>query len=269
MPKGKVYLVGAGPGDPGLLTIRGKECLELADLVVVDYLVNPILLQHARPDAECRFLGPRGTPEYLSQEAINALLVERGQAGKQVVRLKNGDPFLFGRGGEEAEALAAQGLDFEVVPGVTAAVACPAYVGIPITHRQYASAVTIVTGHEDSTKAEPEIDWKSLARCHGTLIILMGFRRLSAILRALQAHGMSPDTPVAVISRGTLPTQRVLMGMLGEIGPRLLDAPLESPVITIIGQVVSLSQRLRDFQIPRRPLPAAADIPDISLHAAN
>ncbi|MER3425314.1 MAG: uroporphyrinogen-III C-methyltransferase [Nitrospiraceae bacterium] len=247
MPRGKVYLVGAGPGDPGLLTLKGKECLERADMILTDYLVNPLLLTYTRSDAEHIRLGRRGTAEYLDQEAIIAVLIRHAKLGKHVVRLKNGDPFLFGRGGEEAAALAEQDIDFEVVPGISSAIGCPAYLGIPVTHRRYASQVTIVTGHEDPTQPAPDIDWKSFAASGGTLVILMGLRTLPTIFDWLLKYGKPVRTPVAIISQGTLPTQRVLVGTLEEIGGRFVREEWESPVMAVIGEVVRLQQQLQWF----------------------
>lgn len=262
MAKGKVFLVGAGPGDPGLLTLKGKECLERADVVVADYLANPALLKYLRPDAECVKLGRRGTAEYLTQEAITALLIQRAQAGKLVVRLKNGDPFVFGRGGEEGDALAANRIDFEIVPGVSSAVACPAYLGIPITHRLFASSVTIVTGHEDVSQPTSDIDWEALAHSLGTLVILMGLRTLPAIMDTLLAKGMPVDTPVAVISNGTLPTQKAIIDTLGGMGLRLRNEPLEFPAMAVIGEVVQLAPRLRWFTPESSPLEPAIQTPE-------
>lgn len=262
MTKGKVFLVGAGPGDPGLLTLKGKACLERADVVIADYLANPALLEHLRPEAECVTLGRRGTAGYLGQEAITALVIQRAQAGQQVVRLKNGDPFVFGRGGEEGEALAAHGIDFEIVPGVTSAVACPAYLGIPVTHRRLASSVTIVTGHEDASQPTSDLDWEGLARSRGTLVILMGLRTLPAILDTLLAKGMPVGTPVAVISNGTLPTQKTIIDTLGGMGSRLRDEPLEFPVMAVIGDVVRLAPRLPWFAAARAPLEPAVRTPE-------
>src|SRR2546425_3408817 len=178
---GKVYLVGAGPGDPGLLTLKGKECLEAADVVLYDYLANPVLLQYAPATAQRIYVGRRGRGQYQDQANINRLLIERAKEGNVVVRLKGGDPFVFGRGGEEAEAIAAAGLPFEVVPGVTSAVAVPAYAGIPVTHRTLASTVAFVTGHEDPTKEEAAREWPHLATANGTLVFLMGMKNLPAI----------------------------------------------------------------------------------------
>src|SRR5881227_403951 len=196
---GCVYLVGAGPGDPGLLTLRGRRCLAAADVVVHDDLVSRRLLEHARPDAEIVAVGgAHGDPARLGQDAIEALLVARARAGKTVVRLKNGDPFLFGRGAEEAEALRRAAVPFEVVPGVSAALAVPAYAGIPATHRDHASLITIATGHQARVGDEtvpPALPWDALARQGGTLVFLMGMRQLAAIMAALIAHGLAADTP--------------------------------------------------------------------------
>ncbi|MBH0184598.1 MAG: uroporphyrinogen-III C-methyltransferase, partial [Nitrospira sp.] len=188
---GKVYLVGAGPGDPKLLTLRGKECLERADVVLYDYLANPAILTHVPDHAERLYVGRRGKGKYPAQDEINRLLIARAQDGKTVVRLKGGDPFVFGRGGEEAEVLASAGIEFEVVPGVTAAVAAPAYAGIPVTHRTLASTVTFVTGHEDPDKPSTGVEWPRLATSHGTLVFLMGMKNLPAIVANLTAEGRS------------------------------------------------------------------------------
>src|SRR5947208_12341232 len=194
---GKVYLVGAGPGDPGLLTLKGKECLEAADVVLYDYLANPVLLQYVPATAERIYVGRRGRGQYQNQADINRLIIERAREGNVVVRLKGGDPFVFGRGGEEAEAVAAAGVDFEIVPGVTAAVAVPAYAGIPVTHRTLASTVTLVPGHEDPTKGPTTLEWPRLASTNGTLVFLMGMKNLPSIVRQLLSEGRSSDTPVA------------------------------------------------------------------------
>lgn len=248
MKPGKVYLVGAGPGDPELLTIRGLECLECADVVVADYLANPILLNYSRPDAEKIRLGRKGTAEYLNQQQITTLLIDRAREGKHVVRLKNGDPFVFGKGGEEAEAMAEHGITCEVVPGVSAAVACPAYAGIPVVHRQYASQVTFITGHEDPLGKDCSVDWKNLAQSQGTtLVIMMGLKTLPSIFEALYKNGMRGQTPVAVISQGTLPQQQVVVETLETIGRRLESLDLELPVMAVVGEVVNLEQSLRWF----------------------
>ncbi|MBH0207736.1 MAG: uroporphyrinogen-III C-methyltransferase [Nitrospira sp.] len=250
--KGKVYLVGAGPGDPGLLTLRGRDCLAQADVVLYDYLANPALLTHAPEQAERLYVGRRGTGKYPEQASINQLLIERAQAGNVVVRLKGGDPFVFGRGGEEAEALATAGIAFEVVPGVSAAVAVPAYAGIPITHRTLASTVTIVTGHEDPTKAATALDWPRLAATRGTLVFLMGMKHLSTITAQLMHEGLSPSTPVAITRWGTRSCQQTLVGTLSDIVSKAQAAGMEPPTVIVVGQVVQLRSTLNWFE--RRPL---------------
>src|SRR2546423_4880997 len=200
---GTVYLVGAGPGDPGLITRRALDLIAEADAILYDRLVPPGVLEGARPDAELRYVGKRPGEPSVPQEEINRMLVELARAGRCVVRLKGGDPFVFGRGGEEAKALAAAGVAFEVVPGVTAGIAAPAYAGIPITHRGMATSVTFVTGHEDPTKAAPTVDWSALARAGGTLVLYMGVRALPRIVADLLAGGLAPDTPAAAIRWAT------------------------------------------------------------------
>ncbi|HLZ34001.1 MAG TPA: uroporphyrinogen-III C-methyltransferase [Nitrospira sp.] len=250
--QGKVYLVGAGPGDPGLLTLKGKECLERADVVLYDYLANPALLQHAPAQAERIYVGRRGRGQYQDQADINRLLIERAKAGQVVVRLKGGDPFVFGRGGEEAEAVAGAGVDFEVVPGVTAAVAVPAYAGIPVTHRTLASTVTIVTGHEDPSKEATVMDWPKLAGTSGTLVFMMGMKTLPTIVARLLKEGRSPGTPVAAIRWGTRADQRTVIGTLRDIVAKTEQARLEPPTVIVIGDVVSLREQLNWFE--KRPL---------------
>jgi uroporphyrinogen III methyltransferase/synthase len=209
-----VHLVGAGPGDPGLLTTRALELVAAADVIVYDRLIPPGVLARARADAELFYVGKRGGGESAAQADIERILVEHGLAGRTVVRLKGGDPFVFGRGGEEAEALAAAGIEFAVVPGVTAGVAAAAYAGIPVTHRDEASAVAFVTGHEDPAKAESALDWEALARFPGTLVIYMGVRRLGEVAARLMAAGRAGAEPAAVIERGTFASQRVVAGEL-------------------------------------------------------
>jgi uroporphyrinogen III methyltransferase / synthase len=247
---GKVYLVGAGPGDPGLLTIKGKQILEAADCVVHDFLVNDDLLALARPDAEKLGVGRRGQPGRLRQDEINRILVARAHAGKMVCRLKGGDPFVFGRGGEEAEALSKSGVAFEVVPGVSAGHAVPAYAGIPVTHRDVTSTVTFIAGHEDPSKETSRLDWPHLGTCPGTLVFFMAVRNLPRIAQTLIAHGRDPATPCAVIQWGSLPEQRVATGALANIAERARD--VESPAITVIGEVVNLRESLNWFE--RLPL---------------
>jgi len=249
---GKVYLVGAGPGDPGLLTLKGKACLEQADVVLYDYLANPALLEHAPAKAERIYVGRRGRGRYQDQTEINRLLIERAKAGQVVVRLKGGDPFVFGRGGEEAEAVAAAGVPFEVVPGVTAAVAVPAYAGIPVTHRTLASTLTIVTGHEDPSKQTTVIDWPKLAATAGTLVFMMGMKTLPMIVTRLLDDGRSPDTPVAAVRWGTRADQRTIIGTLRDIVRKVKEARLEPPTVIVVGEVVKLREQLNWFE--KRPL---------------
>ena len=264
--KGTVYLVGAGPGDPKLLTLRGKECLEQADVVLYDYLANEALLQHVPSTAERLYVGRRGRGHYRDQSEINRLLVDQARAGKCVVRLKGGDPFVFGRGGEEAEAVAAAGLEYEVVPGVTAAVAAPAYAGIPVTHRTLASTVTFITGHEDPTKERSSIEWTRLATVHGTLVFLMGMTNLPKIVQCLRAEGKAGTTPVAVIRWGTRVSQRTVVGTLDDIVARAAAAHMEPPTVIVIGEVVGLQERLMRLgnAIPIIFVSAHGDVPMVA-----
>ncbi|MEK6815288.1 MAG: uroporphyrinogen-III C-methyltransferase [Nitrospirota bacterium] len=245
---GKVILVGAGPGDPGLITLKGKEAIERADVVVYDYLASPRLLSYARPDAEKLYVGKKGGAHTVPQEGINDLIVARAREGKVVVRLKGGDPFVFGRGGEEAEELAEAGIAFEVVPGVTAAVAVPAYAGIPLTHRDFTATAAIVTGHEDPTKAESNIDWDALARI-GSLVFFMGVGNLPGIAESLIAHGRSPSTLVAVIQWGTTPRQKTVTGTLETISAEAVRADIKPPALIVVGDVVSLRDKLNWFEV--------------------
>jgi len=250
--KGKCFLVGAGPGDPGLATLRGKELLEQADVIVYDALVNPEMLGWARPDAEIIFAGKRPGEKTSSQHEINALLVEKARLGKNVVRLKGGDPFVFGRGGEEAEALVAAGIDFEVVPGITSAIAAPSYAGIPVTHRAQNSHVTFFTGHEDPAKSESALDFDALAKLGGTQVMLMGMNKLAAVTREMLAHGTRQNLPVALIRLGTSGQQRTIVGTLENIAERASAAGLEAPAVAIFGDVVELRKNLNWFE--KRPL---------------
>lgn len=249
---GKVTLVGAGPGDPGLLTVKGRDCIGRADVLVYDYLANPSFLDLARPEAERIYVGKQGGDHTLSQEAINSLIVEKAREGKHVVRLKGGDPFIFGRGGEEAEVLVREGIPFEVVPGVTSAIAVPAYAGIPLTHREHTSSVAFVTGHEDPTKAGSDIAWDKLSTGAGTLVFLMGVGNLKGIVENLMQNGRPPETTVAVIQKGTLPEQKTVAGTLGTIVERAAKAGVRPPGIIVVGGVVSLRDRLDWFE--KRPL---------------
>jgi uroporphyrinogen III methyltransferase / synthase len=249
---GIVYLVGAGPGDPGLMTRRSLELIASADAVLYDRLIPPGALDGARPDADLRYVGKEPGAAAVTQEETNRLLVELGRAGKRVVRLKGGDPFVFGRGGEEAEALAAAGVPFEVVPGVTAGVAAPAYAGIPVTHRDLSSAVAFVTGHEDPDKPESALDWDALARFPGTLVFYMGIRRLPLIAERLAAAGRDPDESVAVVERGTHPGQRTIVDTLGGIAARVEAEEVRPPAVTVVGAVAELRDTIAWLE--RRPL---------------
>ncbi len=245
---GKVYLVGAGPGDPGLLTLKGKECLEQADVVLYDYLANPVLLQYAPATAQRLYIGRRGRGQYQDQADINRVLIERANEGNVVVRLKGGDPFVFGRGGEEAEAMAAAGVEFEIVSGVTAAVAVPAYAGIPVTHRTLAATVTFVTGHEDPAKPSALLEWPKLANISGTLVFMMGMKNLPSIVAHLLAEGRASDTPVAAIRWGTKADQQTIVGTLTDIVGKTDTAQLEPPTVIVVGEVVRLRGQLNWFE---------------------
>jgi uroporphyrinogen III methyltransferase / synthase len=247
-----VYLVGAGPGDPGLMTRRSLELIASADAILYDRLIPPGALAGARADADLRYVGKQPGGHSMKQDEINALLVELGRSREVVVRLKGGDPFVFGRGGEEAQVLADAGVPFEVVPGVTAGVAAPAYAGIPVTHRDDASAVAFVTGHEDPEKPESALDWAALAAFPGTLVLYMGVRNLDAIADRLIDAGRPPGEPAAVVERGTLPGQRVVSGTLSDIAARVAEAALAPPAITLVGPVARLRDRLG--WLDRRPL---------------
>lgn len=253
MPRiGTVFLVGAGPGDPGLLTLRGQECLRRADLVLYDGLVNPLILRHAHGVAQrtSRSEGPDG--RRLDQAEINRQLIDAARAGKTVVRLKGGDPLIFGRGGEEAAALAAAGIPFEIVPGVTAAAAAGAYAGFPFTHRESASAVAFVTGHEDPDKAASLLDYDALAKFPGTLVFYMGLHRVAAIADALMAHGKSPRTPAAVVARAATSRQQTVVSTLDQLAADVAGAELQPPSLIIVGDVVAQRGGLAWYE--RRPL---------------
>lgn len=250
--KGIVYLVGAGPGDAGLLTLRGAELLGRADVVVYDALVNPELLRLAPKQTEIIYAGKRAKDHAIPQDELNALLVKKAQQGKTVVRLKGGDPYIFGRGGEEAEELAAAGIRFEVVPGVSSTVAAPNYAGIPLTHREHCSAYTVITGHEDPTKKESNIDWAQVANSPGTKVIMMGTQRIRQIAQNLMKHGMARQTPVAMIRWGTTGRQKSIQGTLETIGDIAAQAQIDPPTITVIGDVVRLRPKLNWFE--QRPL---------------
>jgi uroporphyrin-III C-methyltransferase/precorrin-2 dehydrogenase/sirohydrochlorin ferrochelatase len=243
---GRVYLVGAGPGDPELLTLRAVRLLKQADVIVYDNLVSDGVLAFVSPSAERIYAGKRRNEHTLRQEQINALLVKLAREGKQVVRLKGGDPFIFGRGGEELQTLAASGVAFEVVPGVTAASGVSSYAGIPLTHRDYAQCCLFVTGHlKDGTA---DLDWPSLVRLNQTVVIYMGLGGLPEICRQMVAHGASPELPIAVVQDGSMRTQKVVTGTLANMAERVAQASLKSPCLTIVGEVVKLRQELAWFE---------------------
>src|SRR5579885_1695100 len=249
--RGKVYLVGAGPGDAELITVKGLRCLRAADVVIYDNLVNVELLDEAPLQARRVFVGKKPGRHSVKQEEINELLIRYARENLVIVRLKGGDPFVFGRGGEEALALAQAGIPFEVVPGVSSAIAVPAYAGIPVTHRHLASSVTIVTGHEDAAHTFSRVDWEALAKLDGTLVILMGVATLAHIVERLRNGGLHPDTPAAVIQEGTVPEQRVVTGTLETIADRAIRAGITSPAVVVIGAVVSLHEALAWYEAMR------------------
>jgi len=250
--KPKVYLVGAGPGDPELITVKGLECIKKADVLIYDFLASPFLLKHASTQTEIIYVGKKGGDHTLSQDRINALIVEKAKSGSTVTRLKGGDPFIFGRGGEEAEVLIQAGIPFEIVPGVTSAIAAPAYAGIPLTHRKFTSTVAFVTGHEDPAKEASSIDWASLAKGIGTLVFLMGVKNLPHIADRLLSHGMDPETPVALVRWGTTARQFTVTGTLDTIAERVKATGLKPPAIIVVGHVVTLRETMKWFE--NRPL---------------
>ena len=250
--KGKVFLIGAGPGDPGLLTIKAKECIESADVVVYDYLASPYLLEYARKDAEIIYVGKKGGDHTLTQDKINLLLVDKAREGKTVARLKGGDPFVFGRGGEEAQELLEDGIAYEVIPGVTSAISAPAYAGIPITHRDHTSFVSFITGHEKPGKKESRMQWDVFARSDATLVFLMGVKNLANIVKNLLENGKPADTPVALVRWGTTTRQQTVTGTLETIVQVVKEAGLKSPAIIVVGHVVSLREELAWFD--KKPL---------------
>lgn len=247
MKKGNVYLVGAGSGDPALLTKRGQQCLQIADIVIYDALTSTSLLNTIRPDCMLCFVGKRAGHHSKPQEMINQMLIDYAKQGKQVVRLKGGDPFVFGRGGEEAQALAKAGISFEIVPGVSACYSVPAYAGIPVTHRDYASSFHVITGHTQSDpKNEP--DYAVLAKLDGTLVFLMGLANLPHIAAALIKNGKATDTPVAVIQQGTTARQNTITGTLSNIAEVVAQQSLQAPATIVVGEVVSLRSKLQWFE---------------------
>jgi len=247
MKQVKVYLVGAGPGDPGLMTVKGLDCLRQADVVIYDRLVDENILNEARPEAEKIYVGKASSHHTLEQEMINHLLIKKAREGKVVVRLKGGDPFVLGRGGEEAEALAENHIPFEVVPGVSSAVAVPAYAGIPVTHRGVSSSFAVVTGHKAFESGEPLIAWDKLSTGTDTLVILMGIGNLAYVVDQLIKNNKPPSTPVAVITYGTTSRQRCVTGTLQDIFSKVKSENLQPPSVVVVGDVVQLRKYLRWF----------------------
>ncbi len=248
----KVYLIGAGPGDPGLLTLKGRDILSRADVVVYDYLANDVLLAHAREGAELIYVGKKGGDHTLPQDEISALIVSKAKEGKVVARLKGGDPYMFGRGGEEAEELMEAGLEFEVVPGVTSGIAGPAYAGIPLTHREHSSSVSFVTGHEDPTKPDTAHNWEALAKSASTLVFYMGMKNLPDISRKLIDAGMPKDTPAALVRWGTTGRHRSLAATIGALPQEAEKHGFSAPSLIVVGSVVTLRDKLGWFE--KRPL---------------
>ena len=251
--RGFVYLVGAGPGDPSLITLKGRECIKKCDVLVYDYLASKSLLAHADDITEKIYVGKKGGDHTLSQDGINKLLKDLALEGKTVCRLKGGDPFIFGRGGEEAEVLRENGIEFEIVPGVTSAISAPAYAGIPLTHRDANSTLAIVTGHEDPTKKSSSINWESLAKGIGTIVFLMGVKNLPHISQKLTENGKDPKTPVALVRWGTTNQQETLTGTLENIAAKVKEKNFKAPAIIVVGDVVSYRKKLKWFE-SKRPL---------------
>ncbi|MEN6355707.1 MAG: uroporphyrinogen-III C-methyltransferase [Armatimonadota bacterium] len=249
---GKVYLIGAGPGDPGLITVRGLELLRRCNVVVTDRLANPLLLEHVQFGAEIIYAGKESRDHTLTQDEINAVLIEQAKQGKSVARLKGGDPFVFGRGGEEAVALAEAGIEFEVVPGVSSSVAAAAYAGIPVTHRSLASSFAVITGHESPDKSDSDIKWDKISTGVDTLVFLMGIENLPHIVESLVDNGRDPKTPVAVIQWGTHTSQRTVTGTLDDIIRKCEGEQIRPPAVTVVGEVVNLRETISWFE--KKPL---------------
>ncbi len=249
---GICYLVGAGPGDPGLMTLRGKECIEQADVIVYDYLSNPAFLQWAKPEAEKIYAGKKSRDHTIPQGGINQLLIEKAKEGKIVTRLKGGDPLIFGRGGEEAEELVEAGIPFEIVPGISSSIAGPAYAGIPVTHRDHCTQLTIFTGHEDPTKEESTLDYRQIASTPGTKVMLMGVERLPVVTASLMEEGADPDLPVAMVRWATTGRQRTIVGTLATIAEIAQREDFQAPAVAIFGTVVNCREKLSWFE--SRPL---------------
>lgn len=252
MSKGTVYLVGAGPGDPGLITVKGMNCLKKSDVIVYDRLASPRLLQYAKPGAELVYVGKLPDRHTMKQEQINQLLVDLALQGKTVTRLKGGDPTIFGRVGEEAGLLYDNGIEFEIVPGITSAISVPAYAGIPVTHRELASSLSIITGHESPDKLDRSIQWDKVTNATGTLVFLMGVAKIGYISEQLIRHGRPPETPVALIRWGTRAEQRTLVGALSDIEARVKEAGFEPPAVIVVGEVVLQRDKLAWYE--RKPL---------------
>jgi uroporphyrinogen III methyltransferase / synthase len=250
--KGKVYLVGAGPGDIGLLTIKGLKCLKKADVVVYDFHLNAQVLNYIKHDAEFIYAGKRGGHHTMTQDDINTVLVQKAKEGKMICRLKGGDPFVFGRGGEEAEALSKEGIEFEVVPGVSSSIAAPAYAGIPLTHRLFSSSFAVIPGYEDAEKKESTIEWSKIATGVGTLVFLMGVKNVDLIAQKLIENGRSSDTPVAVIRWGTRPDQKTIVGTLKNIAELVKEKHIRPPAVMVVGDVVNLRGSLKWYE--KKPL---------------
>jgi uroporphyrinogen III methyltransferase/synthase len=246
--KGKVYLVGAGPGDIGLLTVKGLRCLQKAEVVIYDFHLNAQVLNYINHDAEFIYAGKRGGHHTMTQDEINNILIQKAKEGKIICRLKGGDPFVFGRGGEEAEVLSREGIDFEVVPGVSSSIAAPAYSGIPLTHRLYSSSFAVIPGYEDTTKKESSIEWAKIATGVGTLVFLMAVKNVDMITQKLIENGRSPDTPVAVIRWGTRPDQRTIVGTLKDIGGIIKEKEIKPPAVMVVGDVVRLRESLKWYE---------------------
>jgi uroporphyrinogen III methyltransferase/synthase len=246
--KGIVYLVGAGPGDIGLLTVKGLRCLQKAEVVIYDFHLNAQILNYISRKAELIYAGKRGGRHTMTQDEINRAIVEKAKEGKIVCRLKGGDPFVFGRGGEEAQELVKEGIPFEVVPGVSSAIAAPAYAGIPLTHRLYSSSFAVIPGYEDTTKEESAINWAKLATGVGTLVFLMAVKNIDEMTKKLIEHGRSPDTPVAVIRWGTRPDQKTIVSTLREIAALVKEKDIQPPAVTVIGDVVTLRNELTWYE---------------------
>jgi uroporphyrinogen III methyltransferase/synthase len=246
--KGKVYIVGAGPGDIGLLTVKGLKCLQKAEVVVYDFHLNAQVLNYIHHEAEFVYAGKRGGQHTMTQDEINMTLIEKAKEGKNICRLKGGDPFVFGRGGEEAEVLSKEGIEFEIVPGVSSAVAAPAYAGIPLTHRLYSSSLAIVPGYEDVTKGESSIDWTRLATGVGTIVFLMTVKNISMVCRKLIENGRKPDTPVAVVRWGTRADQTTLTGNLNNIDSLVKEKDIRPPAVMVVGEVVNLRDKLKWYE---------------------